>query len=133
MGQNKPGTALAHLRFVEWSPQCHPEIPAYALTARIAASTCLMCSCPASRANLSLTYAHLAAHPQAQMGRLTSRLPSFSGRIVTLWVTLLIVLLLPYGAYTRSTGIPGCPSPSRVYLCRRMRRPRGATVQPGAL
>jgi hypothetical protein len=60
-----------------------------------------MCSCPASRANLSVTYAHLAAHPQQQVGRLTSRLPSFSDRIVMSWVTLTIALLLPRGPYSR--------------------------------
>jgi hypothetical protein len=67
----------------------------YPLTACRSASTCLTCSCPASRANFSVTYAHVAAHPHEQVGRLTSRLPSFSERIVMLWVTLLIFLLLP--------------------------------------
>jgi hypothetical protein len=37
----------------------------------------------------------VAVHPQEQVGRLTARLPSFSGRIVMLWVTLVIFLLLP--------------------------------------
>jgi hypothetical protein len=37
----------------------------------------------------------VAVHPQEQVGRLTSRLPIFSGRIVMLWVTLLIFLSLP--------------------------------------
>jgi hypothetical protein len=68
---------------------------AYPLTVCISANTCLTCSCPASRANFSVTYAQVAAHPHEQVGRLTSRLRRFSGRIVMLWVTLLIVLLLP--------------------------------------
>jgi hypothetical protein len=55
----------------------------------------LTCSCPASRANLSVTYAHVAAHPQVQIGRLTSRLPSFSCWTVMLWVTLVMVSLPP--------------------------------------
>ena len=55
----------------------------------------MTCSCPASRANLSVTYAHVAAHPQVQIGRLTSRLPSFSCRTVMLWVTLVMVPLPP--------------------------------------
>ena len=69
---------------------------AYPLTACRSANTCLTCSCPASRANFSVTYAHVALHPQEQVGRLTSRLPSFSKRTVTLWVTLMIFLLLKH-------------------------------------
>jgi len=80
--------------FANWSPSATP-IHVYTLTARIAASTCLTCSCPASRANFSVTYTHLTAHPQEQVGQLTPRFPSFSGQIVMLWATLLIVLLLP--------------------------------------
>lgn len=45
----------------------------------------------------------MAVHPQEQVGRLTSRLPILSGRIVMLWVTLLIFLPLPGDLYTRST------------------------------
>jgi hypothetical protein len=79
----------------------------YPLTACRSASTCLTCSCPASRANFSVTYAHVAVHPQEQVGRLTSRLPSFSGRITMLWVTLLIFLLLTHpNPCTRSTWDP---------------------------
>src|SRR5947209_3195946 len=80
---------------------------AYPLTACRSTSTCLTCSCPASRANFSVTYAHVAVHPHEQVGRLTSRLPNFSGRVVMLWVTLLIFLLLTHrNLYTRSTRDP---------------------------
>jgi hypothetical protein len=79
---------------VSGHPNTTPEY-AYPLTACRSASTCLTCSCPASRANFSVTYAHVALHPHEQVGRLTSRLPNFSERIVMLWVTLLIFLLLP--------------------------------------
>lgn len=84
---------------------------AYPLTAWSSANTCLTCSCPASRANLSVTYAHVAAHPQVQVGRLTSRLPSFSCRTVMLWVTLVMVPLPPE-EFLHSLGRP------RLLWCR---------------
>lgn len=92
------------VRFCEVVAQRYPRNTAYPLTACRSASTCLTCSCPASRANFSVTYAHVAVHPHEQIGRLTSRLPNFSGRIVMLWVTLLIFLLLTHrNLYNRST------------------------------
>jgi len=44
-----------------------PRNAAYPATACICASTSLMCCCPASRANFSVTYAHVAVHPQEQV------------------------------------------------------------------
>jgi len=76
---------------------CHPAPlgnTAYRPVVFICARMCLMCCCPASRANFSVTYAHVAVHPQEQVGQLTSRLPSFSWRTVMLWITLVIALLL---------------------------------------
>jgi hypothetical protein len=66
----------------------------------ICTNICMMCCCPASRANFSVTYAHVAVHPQEQVGRLTSRLPNFSGQIVMLRVTLMIVVLPSNGTLT---------------------------------
>jgi hypothetical protein len=45
----------------------------------------------------------VAVHPQEQVGRLTARLPNFSGRIVMLWVTLVIFLPFQRNLYPRST------------------------------
>ena len=59
-------------------------------------------------------YAHVAAHPHEQVGRLTSRLPSFSERIVMLWVTLLIFLLLPEESFTPNLPVPTDETTTRV-------------------
>ena len=75
-------------------------------------STCLTCSRPASRSNFSVTYAYVAAHPPEQLGRLTSRLPSFSKRIVMLWVTLLISCSFQRNLDTRSTCILSIVTPN---------------------
>jgi hypothetical protein len=95
LAQSKDASGSRPNQFpVPVGPDEIPRNTAYPFTTCRSANTCLTCPCPASRANFSVTYAHVAVHPQEQLGRLTSRLPSFSGRIVMLWVTLMIFLLL---------------------------------------
>jgi hypothetical protein len=96
LARTNPLPAGPDVQFCEVVTPATSRNTAYPLTACRSANTCLTCSCPASRANFSVTYAHVAVHPQQQVGRLTSRLPSFSGRIVMLWVTLMIFLLLTH-------------------------------------
>lgn len=94
----------------------------YPANACSCASTCLMCCCPASRANFSPIYAHMAVHPHEQVGRLTSRLPSFSGQTVMLCVTPMIVPLpFPETFCTRST--PDFSPVTQVYLGRQNTTP----------
>lgn len=69
-----------------------------------------MWCCPASRANFSPTYAHVAIHPHEHRGRLTSRLPSLSAQTEMLWVTLVIVLLP--SIETIPPDRPGFPLPA---------------------
>ena len=92
---SRSSTGLGRTSWIRWrfygaTTPVPSQNTAYPLTACRSANICLTCSCPASRANFSVTYAHVAVHPQEQVGRLTSRLPNFSGRTVTLWITLMI-------------------------------------------
>jgi hypothetical protein len=113
-GRTKPRTISARCSLLMTTPT-PSDNTVYPSTVCICASICMMCCCPASRANFSVTYAHVAVHPQEQVGRLTSRLPNFSGQIVMLWVTLMIVMLPSNGTLTLNR--PKFPfSRRKVYL-----------------
>jgi hypothetical protein len=109
-----PPYHLGQMRGLRVVTPAPPRSTVYRPTACRFPSTCLTCSCPASRANFSVMYAHVAAHPHEQVGRLTSRLPSFSERIVMLWVTLLIFLLLPEESFTPNLPVPTDETTTRV-------------------
>jgi hypothetical protein len=98
-GRTKPRTISARCSLLMTTPT-PSDNTVYPSTVCICASICMMCCCPASRAHFSVTYAHVAVHPQEQVGRLTSRLPNFSAQTVMLWVTLIILVLPSNGNLT---------------------------------